>query len=83
MMLSYKCEPCKHIVVLAFIFLSVFCSSGFFESIVGHLQPFGSHRPPDITTKELHTVPHPREFWENFVKPRKPVVFRGAAAESR
>lgn len=54
-----------------------------FESMTGHLQPFGSHRPPEIETAELDFVPDPRTFWKDYVKPRKTVVFRGAAKKSR
>lgn len=51
--------------------------------MTGHLMPFGSHRQPDIETAEVDVVPGPRDFWENYVKPRKTVVFRGAAKKSR
>ncbi|XP_031551013.1 uncharacterized protein LOC116288376 [Actinia tenebrosa] len=83
MMVYYAFQPFKQALALVFLFLSVFPLPGLLDSMVGHLQPFGSHWPPDVATQELDTVPHPREFWENFVKPRKAVVFRGAAKNSR
>ncbi|CAH1244729.1 KDM8 [Branchiostoma lanceolatum] len=49
---------------------------------VGHLQPLGGHRPPDVPIDELHTIPHPREFWDKYVKHEKAVILRGAAKNS-
>ncbi|XP_019616378.1 PREDICTED: uncharacterized protein LOC109463921 [Branchiostoma belcheri] len=49
---------------------------------VGHLQPLGGHRPPDVPIDELHNIPHPREFWDKYVKHDKPVILRGAAKNS-
>ncbi len=48
----------------------------------GHLQPLGSHREPD-TIEERYDIPSPLEFWSNYVKISKPVVFRGAAKHSK
>jgi hypothetical protein len=45
----------------------------------GHLQPLGSHQSPEPHITELLEPPSPRDFFENFVKPGKPVLFRGAA----
>lgn len=53
------------------------------ELPVGHLKPFGQHRKPDVVTQEISAVPHPAEFWETYVSKHKPVVFRGAAINSR
>ncbi|CAH1244730.1 KDM8 [Branchiostoma lanceolatum] len=49
---------------------------------VGHLQPLGGHRPPDVPIDELHTIPDPREFWDKYVKHEKAVILRGAAKNS-
>ncbi|XP_076823464.1 uncharacterized protein LOC143469603 [Clavelina lepadiformis] len=49
----------------------------------GHLLPFGSHREPSVKVLEINSVPQPIEFFENYVEPRRPVVFRGAAKRSR
>ena len=51
--------------------------------LVGHLQPLGHQRQPEVVTEELHDVPYPGEFWERYVHPNKPVLFRGAAKRSR
>ncbi|EDO48553.1 predicted protein [Nematostella vectensis] len=51
--------------------------------LTGHMGKFGTQRPPELDTPELYDVPHPREFWEEYVKPRRPVLFRGAAKHSR
>ena len=50
---------------------------------VGHLKPFGQHRKADVVTQEISAVPHPAEFWGTYVSKHKPVVFRGAAINSR
>ena len=49
----------------------------------GHLKPLGSHRPAEGDVEVLDEVPHPIDFHERFVKPGKPVLFRGAARNSR
>lgn len=45
----------------------------------GHLQPLGSHQNPEEPITELHEAPSPQYFFENFVKPGKPVLFKAAA----
>lgn len=49
----------------------------------GHMKPFGQQHAPEVETDVLDTVPQPQEFWENYVRPGKPVLFRGAAKHSR
>lgn len=49
----------------------------------GHTKPLGEQRPPEIVTQEILGDLHPIEFWERFVKPGIPVVFSGAAKNSR
>ncbi|XP_070571172.1 uncharacterized protein [Ptychodera flava] len=49
----------------------------------GHMKPFGFQSDPTETTEELDYVPHPTEFYEKYVKLRKPVMFRGAATKSQ
>nr|CAB3257799.1 jmjC domain-containing protein 7 [Phallusia mammillata] len=46
----------------------------------GHMQPIGAHAPP-LPLAELDTFPGPIEFFDNYVKPSRPVVFRGAAKQ--
>lgn len=48
----------------------------------GHLEPLGSHRAPDAI-EERDDIPTALEFWNNYVKISKPVVFRGAAKHSK
>ncbi|XP_065193061.1 lysine-specific demethylase 8-like [Sycon ciliatum] len=81
------------IVSLALLHSSVKCSSE--ESTAssdidkmaadrsGHLKPLGSHRPPDGDVEILDYVPHPIDFYENYVKASKPVLLRGATKGSR
>ncbi len=50
------------------------------EPPAGHLQPLGSHRPPEKNGVDvLDIVPDPLHFFDNYVKKGKPVLFRGAA----
>ena len=53
------------------------------DIMVGHLKPFGEQHSPEVETDVLDSVPQPKEFWENYVRPGKPVLFRGAAKHSR
>ncbi|XP_035694225.1 uncharacterized protein LOC118428307 [Branchiostoma floridae] len=70
--------------VWKFVLLLAVCGSVTGDSAipVGHLQPLGGHRPPDVPIDELHTIPHPREFWDKYVKHEKAVILRGAAKNS-
>eukprot|EP00058_Branchiostoma_floridae_P008007 XP_002593495.1 hypothetical protein BRAFLDRAFT_70717 [Branchiostoma floridae] len=70
--------------VWKFVVLLAVCGSVTGDSAipVGHLQPLGGHRPPDVPIDELHTIPHPREFWDKYVKHEKAVILRGAAKNS-
>ena len=47
---------------------------------LGHMQPIGSHRPPEENLTSLSYVPDPEEFYENFVFTHTPVLFKGAIA---
>jgi hypothetical protein len=48
-------------------------------SPVGHLQPLGAHRRPETSLPvETGFIP-PKRFFDEYVVPRRPVVFRGAA----
>ena len=49
----------------------------------GHLQPLGSHRPAEGSVETLDFVPSPSEFYDAFVVPSKPVIFKGAGKASR
>lgn len=46
----------------------------------GHMQPLGSHRPPEDSISVLSHVPDPVEFYEEYVVKQTPVLFKGAIA---
>ena len=46
----------------------------------GHMQPIGSHRPPEESISILSYVPNPVEFYEDYVIMQTPVLFKGAIA---
>ncbi|XP_077998630.1 jmjC domain-containing protein A-like isoform X2 [Glandiceps talaboti] len=48
----------------------------------GHLQPLGSHQPAEGHVEVLEVIPSPKQFYENYVKASKPVIFKGAAKMS-
>ena len=57
--------------------LFVFCKQEFIPT--GHLQPLGSHRPPEGAIKSVAHVPTPQEFYYEYVLKGQPVIFKGAA----
>ena len=40
---------------------------------------FGAHRKPEGDINEVDGFLNPEEFFKQYVKPQKPVIFRGAA----
>ena len=48
----------------------------------GHLQPIGSHRPPEEHISTLSYVPNPLEFYEEYVGTQTPVLFKGAILDT-
>ena len=56
-----------------------------FEKVAptGHLQPLGSHRPPEGGIQSLDFVPDPYDFFHSYVLRGKPVIFKGAAKSSK
>ena len=62
-------------------FQSTLAGSGETSMPFGHLKPLGAHTQPGMV-EERWDVPDAKEFWEKYVKPSKPVVFRGAAKTS-
>ena len=46
------------------------------EDLPGHLQPLGSHMPPEYV-KRVSDVPTPSQFVEQYVRPKQPVIFEG------
>lgn len=51
------------------------------EDLPGHLQPLGAHMPPEQVRRLSH-LPSPREFHEDYVVPKTPVIFEGALKNS-
>ncbi len=45
-------------------------------ALPGHMQPLGSHMEPE-PVRRLDYMPSPQEFFEDFVRPKVPVVFEG------
>ena len=48
----------------------------------GHMQPLGSHRPPEESILVLSYVPNPLEFYEEHVSTHTPVLFKGAIVDT-
>ena len=46
--------------------------------LLGHMQPIGSHRPPEDNITILSYVPDPVEFYEEYVIMQMPILFKGA-----
>ena len=65
-----------------FIPLLFTLSSNTNGDLTGHLQPLGSQVPPVGDVLTLAEIPSPQEFFDKFVKPGKPVVFKGAATKT-
>ena len=51
-----------------------YCSDD--QPLDGHMQPIGSHMAP-ILINVTDTFPDPLSFYNNYVKPQWPVIFRG------
>jgi lysine-specific demethylase 8 len=49
------------------------------DHLTGHLKPLGSQVPPVGDVLTISEVPSPQEFFDEYVKPGKPVLFKGAA----
>jgi len=66
------------ILILILFFTSYIFNTNANYNLPGHLQPLGSHRPPmhvDVLFSQLDPI----EFFDNYVKASKPVLFKGAA----
>uniref|UniRef100_H2YG19 JmjC domain-containing protein n=1 Tax=Ciona savignyi TaxID=51511 RepID=H2YG19_CIOSA len=74
-MYGIRCRPI--IFVLCYVVQAVLVEAG---DPPGHLQPIGSHMPP-MHIEERNDFPNPIEFYDNYVAPGKPVLFKGAAKQ--
>jgi len=50
------------------------------DDLPGHMQPIGSHRPPEESTEVRTSVPDPLEFYNKYVTKHTPVLFKGATS---
>ena len=51
------------------------------EELPGHMKPLGAHRPPEQVRRLSH-LPGPKQFYEEFMVPKTPVIFEGAMRNS-
>nr|XP_026694374.1 uncharacterized protein LOC113475085 [Ciona intestinalis] len=68
---------------LIFLFVVVFnCIKA--QDPVGHLKPLGEQTPPTVPIDEftIDNAPRPYDFYENYVKPSKAAIFRGAMLDT-
>ncbi len=63
------------LLLFALLLLCSECSAGD-KALPGHMQPLGSHMEPELVRRIDH-MPSPSEFYENFVRPKIPVVLEG------
>lgn len=63
---------------LSCLLQALLCNRGIAQDPVGHMQPLGSHMAP-LEVEVRDSVPDPIEFFNNYVKLSKPVLFKGAA----
>ena len=67
------------LVLLQIVILVIGNDNG---DLPGHMQPIGSHRPPEESIAILSYVPDPLEFYERYVTTSTPVLFKGAIADT-
>eukprot|EP00794_Sanderia_malayensis_P000548 gene548-1205_t len=64
---------------LCFVFAEeVSCDTPDVETLPGHLKPLGEGRPIS-KVQEVDGFPEPNKFFEDYVNPKKPVIFKGGA----
>ena len=52
------------------------------DPLDGHLAPLGLQLPPVGDVLTISEVPSPQQFFDEYVKPGKPVLFKGAATKT-
>lgn len=66
--------------LVRFVFILVLAHSKAENQVPkGHLQPLGSHQPPDEFLEIAQEVPKPEHFFNRYVLPGVPLLFKGAA----
>ena len=66
------------VTVVLLITLVVFVRNE--DNVPGHMQPIGSHRPPEESIEVRTSVPDPLEFYDKYMTKHIPVLFKGALA---
>lgn len=69
------------LVILLEVAIAVIGTDGGVD-LPGHMQPIGSHRPPEGDITSLSYVPDPLEFYEEYVSLQKPVLLKGAISST-
>nr|XP_002737753.2 PREDICTED: lysine-specific demethylase 8-like [Saccoglossus kowalevskii] len=68
----------KFLFIITVVLLAVqFCHCT--EHPRGHLQPLGSHQPPEGDIEKIDVIPPPDVFYNKYIKRSKPVIFKDAA----
>ncbi len=67
-------------VLRRLLFCALLVCNGCYGHLPGHMQPLGSHRDPEPVRRIDH-MPSPTEFYEDFMKPKVPVIFEGLLLE--
>ena len=52
------------------------------NELPGHMQPLGSHRPMEGEIERISHIPDPVTFYQDYVVPKRPVVFSAAIANT-
>ena len=67
-------------LLVAICGLAIPCCLGGMD-LQGHMERLGMQRKSEGHIEVLNGLPNPIEFFEKYIKPGKPVVFKGAAKE--
>ncbi|XP_065916678.1 bifunctional peptidase and arginyl-hydroxylase JMJD5-like [Dysidea avara] len=67
----------RFLILLQFISISIGTNQ---DDLPGHMQPIGSHRPPEESILVINSVPDPLEFYEKYMGTHTPVLMKGAIA---
>ena len=78
MFVEYSRKVLTVMIYLDCIMMSLIVCS---KVMKGHLQPFGFHRKSEGDIDNVSGFLDAFEFYQSYVYPQKPVIFRGAAKE--
>ena len=68
-----------HVTIIFLVFSQYFPFSKQETIPAGHLQPLGSHRPPEGQINSIQHLLNPTEFYNDYVLKVTPVILKGAA----